>query len=272
MTYDARETSEALGAPQELYEFVRGAYRVRLTSADRAITFEGQSFAPVAISRTGAEASLEAARANITITVPRTMEVADWHRVAPPADGVAVRVLQRHLADPDNEFAVVWIGRVSSVDFKGAAADLVCESVHTSMRRNGLRRAYQRACPHVVYGAECGAVLTSFQVAGTIASIAGLTVTAAALGTVASGALAGGFLQVPRASGQFERRAIAAHVGSTVTLAQQITGLTAGQAFTAAPGCDHTAATCNARFGRILAYGGMLYIPTKNPFDGSPVY
>jgi uncharacterized phage protein (TIGR02218 family) len=272
MTYDARETSADQGAPQEIYEFVRGAYRIRLTSADRDIAYVGQTYVRATISRTNVEASLEAARANVTITVPRTMEVADWHRVSPPADVIAVRILQRHQGDPDNEFAVVWTGRVTTVDFKGAAAELICESVYTSIRRAGLKRTYQRACPHVVYGAECGAAKSAHELLGAALAVSGVSVTATIFGTVPSGRLAGGYLQVSRPAGQFERRAIATHTGSTIELAQPIVGFGPGQAFAAYPGCDHTAPTCNTVFGRLPSYGGFLYIPAKNPFDGSPVY
>lgn len=272
MTYDAREISADLGAPVEIYEFTRGAYRLRFTSADAPVVYVGQTFAPMPITRTSIEAGLEAVRATLTVTVPRTMEVADWHRVAPPADVVTLTIWQRHLGDPNNEFAVIWRGRVVSVDFQGAAAEIACESVYTSIRRAGLRRAYQRTCPHVLYSGECRASSTAFETVGTIGSVAGLVVTSAVFGALASGYLVGGFIQLPRISGQFERRGIVAHTGSNITLSQATEGLIVGAVFSVFPGCDHTMPTCSSKFSNLPNYGGMPYLPTKNPFDGSPVY
>lgn len=272
MTYDAREISADLGAPVEIYEFVRGAYRIRLTSADRDIQFAGNPYIRTTLSRSGIESGLEVARANLTITGPRTMEVADWHRVAPPADVITLTIWQRHLGDPDDEFAVIWQGRVVSVEFEGAAASIACENVYTSIRRAGLRRAYQRTCAHVLYSAECRAVPGSFSVAGTISAVSGLTISSAAFGTVASGYLVGGYVQIARASGQFERRAITDHTSVSVTLAQAIVAVAVGEGVTAFPGCDHTTETCVSKFNNLANFGGMPYIPTKNPFDGSPVY
>ena len=38
------------------------------------------------------------------------------------------------------------------------------------------------------------------------------------------------------------------------------------------PGCDRTLATCTAKFGNSANFGGFPFIPTKNPFGGSPIY
>ncbi|MBK7804300.1 MAG: phage BR0599 family protein [Chloracidobacterium sp.] len=49
-----------------------------------------------------------------------------------------------------------------------------------------------------------------------------------------------------------------------------------GNTYAAVPiargGCDHTLATCIAKFANGLNYGGMPYWPTKNPFDGTIIY
>lgn len=272
MTYDAREVSADLGSPVELYEFVRGARRIRITSADRDIVFGANTFARAPVARTAIESSIESARSGITVTVPRSMEVAEWHRVAPPADAVLLTIWQSHTGDPDNEFVVVWQGRVMAVEFSGVTAEIACENVYSSIRRAGLRRCWQRPCPHVLYGPECGVSRETFQQAGTATVVSGLTLTVPAFAALGS-QLAGGYLQLALPDGQFERRAISAHAGSSVTIAQQIVGLAAGASIIAYPGCDHTdTATGCQRFSNTLRYGGMPFIPRKNPFDGSPVY
>ena len=65
---------------------------------------------------------------------------------------------------------------------------------------------------------------------------------------------------------QRERDEEATHHASVVEA-----GLKAGDAFEAYPGCDHTLATCAAKFGNQLNYGGFPYIPVKNPFTGDAI-
>lgn len=272
MTYDAREISSDLGSPVELYEFVRGAYRIRLTSADRVIAFGGFDYSRMPMSRSAIESSIEAARAGVTVTVPRTMEVAEWHRSAAPADVITLTIRQTHLNDPDAQFVVVWQGRVVVVEFQGAAALITCESVYTSIRRAGLRRQYSKNCPHALYLGECKVVPGSFSSSGAVTAISGFGVTVSAFGALPAGYLAGGYMEIFRASAQVERRSIASHAGSVATLSQAILGLVVGDIVTAYPGCDHTIGTCASKFANVLNYGGQPYIPIKNPFDGSPVY
>ena len=67
------------------------------------------------------------------------------------------------------------------------------------------------------------------------------------------------------------QRLIVASSGGAVTLSAPIPGLTAGDAFDAYPGCDHTLGTCASKFGNQLNFGGFPYIPQKNPFTGDAI-
>ncbi|MDG4870579.1 phage BR0599 family protein, partial [Guyparkeria sp. 1SP6A2] len=48
-------------------------------------------------------------------------------------------------------------------------------------------------------------------------------------------------------------------------------GLEVGQEIEVYPGCDRTAATCNAKFNNLLNYGGFDFIPPKGPFEGTSI-
>lgn len=70
-------------------------------------------------------------------------------------------------------------------------------------------------------------------------------------------------------TGLIHMRYISAHLGSTVTLSNQIPELTAGKQVEVYPGCDHTLATCRDKFGNHINFGGFPWIPGRNPFTSS---
>lgn len=273
MTYSARETSADLGAPFELFEFIRGVQRWRYTSADRTIVWNTNSYAPAAISRAAIEVGPEIARQSLRISVPRDLAVVDGFRVAAPSDPIVVNIYQSHQGDPDAEFVVVWQGRILGIDWQGVEAQIHCESVYTSLRRAGLRRAWQRLCPHVLYGPECKVARITFQVNAVLSGVAGAVLTSAAFAAPGAGYFNGGFVGFLTVDAVTERRPIVAHGTTDITMDRAIPGLAVGATVQAFPGCDHTsgAAGCS-RFSNILNYGGTPYIPTKNPFQGDPVY
>lgn len=270
MTFDARERSADQGQPVELFTFLRGYLAWRYTSADRDVVVDGHTFATTIIKRGGLNDSGEVAKAGLKLTVPRDFAIADMFRVSPPTDTIALTVNKFHLGD--NELASLWTGRVVGCSFGGSFAELDLDPTYTSLDRNGLRRAYQRQCPHVLYGPSCRANKDAFKAIGAVTTIAGLTVSAAAFAAQPDGYWAGGWIEWEIATGIFERRFVLEHTASTVTLANPATGLTVGAAFNAYPGCPHTMQVCLDRFNNLLNYGGMPYIPQKNPFGGNPIY
>ncbi len=231
-----------------------------------------QRFTATAIQRTNIESSQELSRSNITITTPRNNPVADLYRVVPPSQPVVVQVQQYH--DGDGALASLWAGRIMGVQFAGAKAEMSCEPVFTSIKRQGLRRAYQRQCPHVVYGPECGLNRDTFKLATTVTSFSGLTVTpASGVSTEVAGFFAGGYLEY-LSNGWLERRFITDHTGGVLTLSTIPLGLSNGQAINVYRGCDHTLTMCaSAKFAdNSLNYGGFKWMPLKNPFGAAPIF
>lgn len=273
MTYSARETSADLGAPFELYEFNRNGQVFRYTSADRDVVWLAATYARAAISRSAIESGQEIGRQGIRITAPRDLAIVDLYRVAPPSDPVLVTIRQSHDGDPDAEFVIVWQGRILGVEFLGADVDIQCESVFTSLRRVGLRRAWQRTCPHVLYGPECRVTRASFQSAAVLSSVSATTLQSTTFGALGTGYLAGGYLEFITAASTPERRAILTHTGDAITIDRVIPELVNGNSVLVYPGCDHTTGPNGcARFGNLPNYGGTPFIPIKNPFGGDPLY
>lgn len=268
MTYDAREESAQDGAPVELYEFRRNDKFWLYTSAGEDVGDSTETWVSAPITRTAVETNTEQARNALKLTVPRTFEVADLFRIAPPTDVIALTVRRFHRGEPD-DVAVIWMGRVLNVSFEGAKAIMNCEPVSASIKRQGLRRLYQKQCPHVLYGPGCTLDKDSFAHSTSVSSINGVILVVGSIGVFS---YAGGFIEYEDDDGNLERRFIRSHVGTTLTLNFPFTGLSGSDPVTIYAGCDHTMQTCNDQFGNILNYGGTPFIPDKNPFDGTPIF
>jgi uncharacterized phage protein (TIGR02218 family) len=141
-----------------------------------------------------------------------------------------------------------------------------------AMRATGLRRMYQRNCPHVTFGPACGLDAELFKAAGVVLANSGLTVQAAVFGLQAPPWYRGGFIRWTTADGITEHRFITGHSGDTVTLMTPATRLAVDDAFDAFPGDDHTIGTCAGKFNNAPNYGGLPYFATRNPFDGDPLF
>ncbi len=270
MSYDTQETGAQTGAPVELYEFRHGPNFYRYTSADVDVVHDFKTFEAWPMSRNAIEATQEMARQALKISCSRDLPILSLFRLAPPSDVITVSVYRLHRGD--GEAITAWMGRILNVSWRGLQAEIHCESVYTSIKRPGLRRMYQKQCPHVLYSAQCGVVGGSYKVSRQVLSVSGLDVTLADMGAFASGYFAGGYIEWQPSTGIIERRSIRNHAGAVLSVNFQAFGLVAGVTIDVYPGCDHTLATCAAKFSNSLNYGGMPYIPTKNPFDGTPVF
>jgi uncharacterized phage protein (TIGR02218 family) len=242
----------------------------RYTSADRDVTVSSQVYTARPIVRSEIESTHEKARLGMTLTVPRTLDVVELFRVAPPTQAVTCIVQKYH--EGDAEVATIWSGRILSVIFEGVAARMQMEPIFTSIRRIGLRRLYQRQCPHVLYGPACKVNQTAVRVDGTAASISGLVVNVSAASALGVGWFAGGYIEYTVEGGVPERRFITDHSGAALTLSAAPYGLAAGAAVKVFPGCDHSISTCSTKFSNTANYGGFAYFPLKNPFGGSPIF
>lgn len=271
MTYDAIERSDEGRRPIELYVFRRSFDSYRFTSASDDVVVDGATYLSRAISRGDIEASNELARSDLKITAPRDFEVADLFRISPPGAAVTVAVQQYH--EGDGELITVWLGRVLDVSWVGGnAAELSCEPIFTDLRRVGLRRFYQRPCPHVLYGTACKVNRESYRVDGPLDSINGLDISVATAALRPIGFFSGGFVRYVTAQGHNEQRFIANHDEELLTLTSPPFGAIIGATMRLYPGCDHTAATCVGKFSNVLNYGGMPYFTKKNPFGGNPIF
>jgi uncharacterized phage protein (TIGR02218 family) len=222
----------------------------------------------VPISRNAVEATSEVARLALEIRCSRSLPVLDLFAVAPPEDIVLITLRRLHAGD--GEAVVMWMGRILNVTLNNAAAEIHCESVYTSLKRTGLRRLYQKSCPHVVYGSGCGLTRATYKATKTVSTVSGTTITVSSIG-VADAYYAGGYLEWT-SSGVVHRRAIRSQTGGSIEISFPIPGIAAAASVDLYPGCEHTLSTCTSKFANSDNYGGMPFFPTKNPFGGVALY
>ena len=268
MTYATVETSAQSGRPVELYEFLNGTAAFRYTSADGDVVYGGNTYEAVPIARGAVEATSETARLALEITCARDLAVLDMFTVAPPEEVVSITLLRLHAGD--GEAITMWAGRVLNVTWNNDAADIHCESVYASLKRVGLRRLYQKGCPHVVYGTGCALSRASYKATKTVSSVSGTTVSISSIGAV-DAYYAGGYLEWV-SGGVTHRRAIRSQTGGSVVINFAVPGLAGGASVDLYPGCDHTLSTCASKFANSENFGGFPFFPDKNPFAGVAIY
>lgn len=275
MTFAAFEGSRELGDPVQLFKFIYGpdpgdyyAY----TDANDEQTVDGVTYAPVPIERDNFSADGTLDKSAIKINTDIGAEIAEIFRVYPPAYVVSLIIRQGHLGDPDNEFLVVWAGRIVAAHREGGEAVLSGEPVSTSMRRPGPRRPYQYGCPHQLYGPSCLADKASKTLSATVASVAGATVTLTAgwNGAFAGAKFLGGLFEWVNDDGLTDRRTILRVATNTLSLSGIAKGVAAADVVSVVLGCNHKAyaedgGDCQPLHDNILNYGGDRWIPLKNP-------
>lgn len=271
MTFLALEESNYAGEPVLLYEFRRGNLRLLYAAADRDITAGADTYTATAITSDGAKQKGEAVTDAFTVTAPADLTIAEWFAYTPPSDLVYLTVRRFHYGDP--QAVVAWIGSVVSVNADDAGkVTITCQAVSVSLKRTGLRLAWQRGCPHALYDQNCRADKTAFGVPLTVTAI-GSNVLLVSGGLSSSAHWPGGFIEWEIASGTFERRLIENTVGgNSIYPYGQMDGYTVGMGLTAYPGCLHTSIHCDTFFNNILNYGGFEFMPIRSPYDGDPIF
>jgi hypothetical protein len=157
-----------------------------------------------------------------------------------------------------------------------AKAEFSCEPKSTSLSRPGLRRNYQRACPHAVYGDLCKASRAEQPVTWVAATGNVWTVTQPATGYISPETYSGGLLVWTNAEGIKEVQTIltTVAVGGNLELrtnraapeGTSVTGLKVVK------GCDHSEDACTQWHNNIGNFGGQVFIPTDNPINKLSTY
>jgi uncharacterized phage protein (TIGR02218 family) len=262
MSFLNREKSPCSGHPIELYRFAMGEKLWMFTSADHEVELsDEEKYQPVYIKRGGFIRGGDTRKATLDIEIMDSNPVAMLFRAGWLPQSMIVTVYRRHYED--NESVMLWKGRIINCKWAGSAATLTSEPAYTLFRRAGLRRVYQIGCPHALFGPDCRLDESTWAVSGNVAAIAGNTITVPMTSGFASGYFVAGMIKAGD-----EYRMITGHEDGQITLLDAVAGLTTGQTITLWPGCDRSTACCTARFNNLDNYGGLPFLPKKNPFSG----
>lgn len=274
MTFDALERSVDAGQPIRLYEFAYGQGAWRYCSADRNIVTATQTwlYVPGGITDGGIRQSGDASSDALTIEGPSDLPVVQLFRALPPTNEVVVTVRSLHYGDA--EARVTWVGSMAEAKRRGVdRVEITCESLLASMSRGGLSLGWERSCPYATYDHNCLVNRELFKTSGTLLTVSGSTVEAAAFGAHPDGWFTGGFIEWVSADGVVERRFIQSHAGPVLTLLLSGThGLSVGLAVDAFAGDDRSAQTCLDKFNNLDNHGGIGSLPGSSPFDGELVF
>ena len=238
------------------------------TSADRDLTYNGETYKAIPIGRSSPESSDDSMRADLSIQFGRDCDLAqEFLKYV----GDAITTVTVFQIEP-GEVTVFWRGRVSSDKMDGDEMSLECESVFTSLRRPGLRARYQRNCRHTLYGSGCGLDKESFRVDAVYTSLVDRAIVVPDAANYPPGYFTGGMVRAPDGTARY----VLSHAGDTLTLSRRLErleedgepGVTQVGLY---PGCARTRDHCINRFNNLDNYGGFPWIPGKNPFGGSSI-
>lgn len=272
MTFNSFESSMDLGEPVELYEFTYGDTSesvYRYTTAVRPVTKFGHTFLAQATQRTNYKASGKTEKGSMDIKFPVVSDISSLFSAYPPTQVVRLTVYGGHRNDPDEEFLVLWEGRVLSTAKSETELTLSCESSLISLQRPGLRRNWQYACPFVLYHATtCRANIEAASSDWPVVAITasgGIVLQEGWNGGIDPNKYAGGMLKWRGDTGWEYRTIMRINDDGSFAYAGIIRGLAVGDTVTIIKGCNHQESDCAGIHNNINNYGGQPWIPTTNP-------
>jgi uncharacterized phage protein (TIGR02218 family) len=273
--FNTQEISNQSGRPIALYTFWYGNTYWYYCTADEDKTVAGVTYLARAISDDGVTQG-GSDQNDLRIVTQKDHPVASLFRNSRPSGKVWLTVRRWHIDDPDSETPLQWTGTVVNVrEIDKASVEMSCRSLGGSFDRQGLRLAWGRMCPHVLYGVGCNNDDSNPKSAHAypyeIDDVTGTNFTVVGYTAPVEGTFSGGFVEWTREDGSSEQLGIERQDGNDFAVLGSTIGLSTGQTVTLYPGCARDTATCK-RFDNLPNYGGFPHLPGKSPFDGSPVF
>lgn len=272
MTFEATLKKERGPSIYALFEFkIADDVFFRYTDADETVWFQGEEYLPEPITYSELVQDGTLKKANITVETRRNLRPVKVFRIDPPSYVTALTIWEANFTDHDREFRQVWGGRVLNCKIEDSKAKFSCEPLSTSLSRPGLRRNYQRPCPHALYGDLCKAVKTEQSVSWVSGTANQWTVTQPSSGYISADTYEGGLLSWEDSEGLTRYQTI---LTSEEDGGNLLLGVNRALAPTATPinikivkGCNHTEDACSLWHGNIQNFGGCPFIPSESPVN-----
>lgn len=282
-TFLELETSREESRPVDLYRFDYGPEIFRFCNTEDPVTFGGATYTPLEIRRGSPTVNPREQRSQkIVLEAPSgERPFADFASIQ-PARKLEVTITRIQLDEtqfglgspqpsplyPSPELPIIphvgfiiFDGYITSVAFEGRTCKIDCNPDTEQFNREVPRYKYQSLCNHVLYDSQCAVDRNLFKQSGLVNGVDGNTIS---VGGFTGSAYTGGYVQ--NASGT-DFRMIIQHSADVFTLLLPFATDPLGSTVTAFQGCDHSVATCKAKFNNVVNFGGFPFIPTKNPFE-----
>jgi uncharacterized phage protein (TIGR02218 family) len=273
VSYLAQEQSIEGAKPAELYLFKNATDTFAYTSAPFSIGSGGVTYQPVAIVRTDPNRASLQTDDNLVFTLPATDPFVARYISGVPSSADQLTIYRQHLSDGGTpETITYWVGSVSSVAFEGDVAKIETRPASSILVRTIPNRCYQSLCGHVLYDRGCKISDASFKFPVTVTALDAtkttLTVSGASISGHGAGYFDGGFVRW----GGIDYRMVLSSTdlgGNVLSVAIMLpfTSVAVNSALDLFAGCDHTLATCAAKFSNTINFGGFPYVPSVNPFS-----
>ena len=257
----------------DLYTFtLRDASVYRWTSADIDIVSGGNTFSSLGplIKRGKVREVIGLEIGTLQITLMRGGTLAFLNQPFPLAamngafDGASVR-LERAFMPNFGDMSAGTInrfeGNVAKVTPSSTQIELEVKSALELLNVPLPRNVFMPQCVNTHYDGGCGLSRTTYTVTGTATGTPTTTTIPSAV-SGASGYYKLGVLTMTSGANSGLKRAIKDFSGGTFTLAIPLPDApSAGDTFTAYPGCDRTQATCTSKFSNSTRFRGFPYVP-----------
>ena len=272
MTFEEKASSRNAGRPLTLYYFKYGTEPnafFAYTDSEEKIVYEGVTYNPIPITMGNITASGNLDKSTFTISVPKTAGLAELFMFYPLGSTVSVIVRQGHVND--GEYLVVQNGRNTSSRRSASQVDISFQPITTMMLRVGLRRHYQLSCPHALYGEGCFANKLAATVNSTVINAAGSKLTLPVnWNVIPIEKYIGGMVGWMTSIGKEYRTILRTPSATVLSLSGPLQQLKVGDPVEIILGCNHQMNDCLNMHNNIHNFGGMPFIPTKNPVNTNP--
>lgn len=252
-----------------------GGVVLRLTSADIAIAYEGETWTPAMITggRLRVVRGLEVDTGSFIWIPDRALSV----NGVPAQQAILRGLFDRARIDRHRAFFSRWgepvvgaiplfQGLVSDIQINGPSVSLSVDSLLSLLNTEVPGEIYQASCRHLFGGVACGVDPTAWGVQGSAAD--GCSASTVTWGdTAPNGAYDGWRIMVTTGRNEGVSRTVKGSTVGVLSLSGPLPFAPAvGDAFTLTPGCDKTltddgAATGCGRYGNRARFGGMPWVP-----------
>ena len=295
MAFIDKEESVEQGQPIELYKIQGSGQSFYYTSGQHQVTFNFDTYSPVAISRSEPEIESSQSARRIVLTLPMDNEFAARYIPTLPTTVETLTVYRYHSTDgtpghdpgtPSGPDVIIYFsGTISNVGFKDDKCEVNVISEGKVLTQLVPKQTCRALCNHVLYDSGCKVSKVLFQLSNvSVVSIAssGLSVVldagSATIGVDDLDALLlanpdyfdGGLLSGPggelRSIRSTDKTGLPAN-RVVIDVSPAFAILKALDIVTMTAGCFHDPTTCDTKFSNMANYGGFPFVPQKNPFS-----